>query len=310
MTSGSNLFLIPEFGYNRMIGWDMSLGVSVYGNGGMNTDFNGGQIGSATACANAGQGFNAPSGQAGPYNMLCGSGKLGMNLTQLIIAPTFAKKINKDNSLGVSLLVAAQQFKAEGLSGFLHSPVRRWAVPRHASNNLTDRGNDTTYGYGLKLGWMGKASDTVTLGASYTSKVKMGKFEKYQDLFAGQGSFDMPASLSLGIAFNANPKWTIAADFERIDYSGIDSLAIRAPMSAMPWRQPDSRSVRLAATAAAASAGAVSTCSSSARIPVQPEADPARRLQPQRQPDPGTRRDLQHDRPGRGPESCDLGIHL
>ncbi len=26
VTSGSNLFLIPEFGYNRMIGWDMSAG--------------------------------------------------------------------------------------------------------------------------------------------------------------------------------------------------------------------------------------------------------------------------------------------
>ena len=42
--SGSNLFLIPEFGYNKMIGWDMSVGVSVYGNGGMNTDYHGGQI--------------------------------------------------------------------------------------------------------------------------------------------------------------------------------------------------------------------------------------------------------------------------
>ena len=48
VSSGSNLFAIPEFGYNRMIGWDMSLGVSVYGNGGMNTDFNGGQIGEGT----------------------------------------------------------------------------------------------------------------------------------------------------------------------------------------------------------------------------------------------------------------------
>jgi len=33
---------------------------------------------------------------------------------------------------------------------------------------------------------MGKVSDTVTLGASYTSKVTMDKFDKYKDLFAGQ----------------------------------------------------------------------------------------------------------------------------
>ena len=223
VSSGSNLFAIPEIGYNRMIGWDMSVGVSVYGNGGMNTDFSGGQIPAASPVCG---GFNAPSGQTGPYNLLCGSGKLGMNLEQLIIAPTFAKKVNKDNSLGVSLLVARQTFKAEGLSGFFgFTSSALGGPPAYANSNLTDRGNDSTWGYGLKLGWMGKVSDAVTLGASYTSKVRMAKFDKYKDLFAGQGYFDLPESFSLGIAFKANPKWTIAADYERINYSGIKSIA-------------------------------------------------------------------------------------
>jgi len=212
-----------------MIGWDMSVGVSVYGNGGMNTDYDGGQIagGNVNACGSQVGGFNQASGQAGPYNLLCGSGKLGMNLEQLIIAPTFAKKINKDHSLGVSLLVARQTFKAEGLSAFYSytTPGGVLGTPYASGNNLTERGNDSTWGYGLKLGWMGKVSDTVTLGASYTSKVKMAKFDKYKDLFAGQGYFDMPESLNLGIAFKVNPKWTIAADYQRISYSGIKSVA-------------------------------------------------------------------------------------
>src|SRR5487761_1969092 len=235
-SSGSNLFFVPVFGYNRMIGWDMSLGVSVYGNGGMNTDFDGGQIpaGSPVCGTTPPNQFNAASQQPGPYNMLCGSGKLGMNLSQLIIAPTFAKKINKNNSLGVSLLLAAQQFRASGLSAF-YSFTGNPLTPGTSyanNNNLTGRGNDTTYGYGLKLGWMGKMSDTVTLGASYTSKVKMGKFEKYKDLFAGQGAFDIPESFSMGVAFKANPKWTIAADYERINYSGISSVANSSTTSA------------------------------------------------------------------------------
>ena len=33
--SDSNYFLIPEFGYNRMINPNMSLGITVYANGGM-----------------------------------------------------------------------------------------------------------------------------------------------------------------------------------------------------------------------------------------------------------------------------------
>lgn len=48
--SDSNFHLIPEFGYNKIINPDMSLGVTVYANGGMNTDYPGGQIPSGTAC--------------------------------------------------------------------------------------------------------------------------------------------------------------------------------------------------------------------------------------------------------------------
>ena len=35
----SRNFLIPEFGYNRMIDPTLAVGVSVYGNGGLNTDY-------------------------------------------------------------------------------------------------------------------------------------------------------------------------------------------------------------------------------------------------------------------------------
>ena len=37
--SESNYFLVPEFGYNRMVNNNLALGVTVYGNGGMNTDY-------------------------------------------------------------------------------------------------------------------------------------------------------------------------------------------------------------------------------------------------------------------------------
>ncbi|TSA17159.1 MAG: long-chain fatty acid transporter [Betaproteobacteria bacterium] len=224
--SGSNQFFIPEFGYNKMLGWDMSAGVTVYGNGGMNTDYPGGQLGGNTACG----GFNpTPAAPTTPnaYNLLCGTGRLGLNLEQLIVAPTFAMKVNKDHSFGVSLLLAYQKFKVEGLDGIWQftqygppGTAANWA----ANNNLTNRGNATSTGVGLRLGWMGKVSDTVTLGASYATKTRMQKFDKYKDLFPGQGMFDMPSNLTLGIEVKTTPKLTLAADFQRIDYSGIRSV--------------------------------------------------------------------------------------
>jgi len=51
----------------------------------------------------------------GPANLLCGQGELGVNMSQLIIAPTFAWQFAPQQSIGISPLFAYQQFEAKGL---------------------------------------------------------------------------------------------------------------------------------------------------------------------------------------------------
>jgi long-chain fatty acid transport protein len=201
----SDMFLIPEFGYNKMINPGLSLGVTVYGNGGMNTDYNGTAVAS---CAGVGGGA--------PANLLCGVGNLGVNLSQLIIAPTAAYKVNPQHSFGVSPLIAYQRFKAYGLQPF--------AAISSDPANLTNNGSDDAWGFGVRLGWLGKLSDTVSVGAAYSTKIKMDEFSKYRGLFADQGGFDIPENYNIGIAFKATPAVTIAADFQRINYSKVNSV--------------------------------------------------------------------------------------
>ena len=50
--SESRSFFIPEFGVNWKYRPDLAFGVTVYGNGGMNTDYPGGQISNQSACTN------------------------------------------------------------------------------------------------------------------------------------------------------------------------------------------------------------------------------------------------------------------
>ena len=210
--SDSNDFWIPEFGYNRMLNPRMSLGVTVYGNGGMNTNFPGGQIPAASACAS----FNPLGAGGAPFNMLCGTGPLGVDLIQLVVAPTVAYKINDNNSIGIAPLLGYQRFKAEGLQGFTgfsQDPTK-----------LTNNGYDSATGYGVRIGWMGKLSDKVSLGAAYSTKIFMSKFDKYAGLFADQGDFDMPENYGVGVAFTPDSKWTIALDYKHIAYSGINSV--------------------------------------------------------------------------------------
>ena len=211
VTSSGSAFAIPEFAYNTKIDDRRSWGVTVYGNGGMNTEFEGGNV----MC------MNPNNGQPYQGNLLCGQGKLGVDLMQLIIAPTFAYKLDAQHSLGVSPLVVVQQFSATGLDAFAGFSM----APSKVSNTGTDRST----GVGVRLGYLGQLSDSLKFGATYSPKIKMGKFDEYAGLFAGAGSFDIPENYALGVNVQVTPAVSVAADYSRVNYSGV--LSIGNPMS-------------------------------------------------------------------------------
>lgn len=223
--SGSNEFLVPEFGYNKLINPNLSLGVTVYGNGGMNTDYNPGLNGGAGA-----QAF-APSCAGAPSNILFGCGKLGVDLMQLIIAPTASYKIDTNHSIGVSPLFGYQRFKVDGLQAFDETLDMDGPGPMPAGTftssqgNVTNKGYDNSTGWGVRIGWLGKLSDTVSMGAAYSTKMRMSAFDKYKGLFAEGGDFDIPENYNIGIAVKATPQTMLAFDIQQINYSDVKSIA-------------------------------------------------------------------------------------
>lgn len=190
--NGRKSFLVPEFGFNRMVSQNLALGISVFGNGGMNTYYNN-----------------------SPFRAFGGSSPAGVDLMQLFISPTAAYKFG-NHSFGVSLNIAYQQFAAQGLEpfiGFSSSPA-----------NFTNRGRDSSSGVGLRFGWTGQVTQNLTLGATYQTKTRMSKFDKYKGLFADQGRFDTPENFGVGVAYKVSPALTIAADVERINYGDVNSV--------------------------------------------------------------------------------------
>lgn len=194
----SENFFIPEFGYNRQINPDVTLGVTVYGNGGMNTDYE----------------------RNIPLFDMTGAHKPRMDLAQLFIAPTATWKINSSNIIGVAVNLAYQRFELKGLQNFADPAAQASESP----NNVTNKGYDSSYGAGIHIGWIGQVNDKVTLGATYQSKTYMTKFDKYKGLFAEGGDFDIPETYGVGIAVKATQDLTLAADVQRIEYSEVDSV--------------------------------------------------------------------------------------
>ena len=193
----SSSFFIPEFGYNRMLDAKMSLGISLYGNGGMNTDYE----------------------QPFP---LFGSTRPGVDLSQMFIAPTLGYKITPEHAVGVSLNLVWQRFKSYGLENFTapSGPMQFSAYPANVTNN----GYDNSYGYGFRIGYLGQFSPMFALGLTYQSKSWMTEFDSYKGLFAQQGSFDIPANYGIGIAVTPMTGLTLAFDVVRIDYSGVKAI--------------------------------------------------------------------------------------
>ena len=201
--SDKNLFPIPELGYNHMVSDDLAFGVTVFGNGGMNTTYPGGQ-------------FNCGMGAA---NMLCGANTLGVDLSQLIVAPTLSWAFSKNQSIGIAPQFAYQRFEAKGLQAFAMTPNLS-----SSPTNVTNNGYDSSTGVGVRIGYFAQISPSFSLGITYASKIKMGKLKKYSGLFADGGSFDIPENYGAGIAFKPSQPLTLSLDYELIKYSGVPAV--------------------------------------------------------------------------------------
>lgn len=192
--NGRKYFFMPELGYNRLLRPWLSFGVSLYGNGGMDTSY------------------------VTPIPLL-GTSKAGVDLEQMFIAPTLSMKVSRRNSIGVSFNLAYQRFKATGLQNFAT------AMSSSDPANVTDRGADSALGGGVRVGWLGQVNSRFSVGATYQSRTWMSKFNKYSGLFAEQGAFDIPANFAAGIAVKPLSKATVAFDVERIQYGAVKAIA-------------------------------------------------------------------------------------
>jgi long-chain fatty acid transport protein len=187
--SHSKWFVIPSIGANWKLDDKSYLGISIFGNGGMNTDY---------------------------HEPTFGNSPTGVDLMQLFITTTYARKLTPKHAVAIAPIFAYQRFEAKGLeafSGFSSEP-----------SNLTDNGHDSSYGIGGKIGYLGEILPNLNLGASYQTKIYMTRYDKYAGLFAEEGDFDIPATWTIGLAYKVVPELTFLVDVQEIYYSDVKSI--------------------------------------------------------------------------------------
>ncbi|MCC2657053.1 MAG: long-chain fatty acid transport protein [Panacagrimonas sp.] len=206
--SRNDLFIVPDGAYARRIDPTWSWGVTLYGNGGLNTEYH--------------ETTNVPGTNANPErcknrpgNFFGGCGEAGFDLLQLVVAPTLAARVNDVHSFGVTPLLAYQQMRVYGLQAFE-------AISRDA-DKVTNNGYEGAYGSGVRVGWLGRLTPWFDLGATYATKIYMQDFHEYRGLLAG-GSFDIPANFSVGMALK-DQDVTLALEVHRIFFGNVPALA-------------------------------------------------------------------------------------
>jgi len=198
--SDSKLFLMPSMGANWMINDKSSFSATLFGNGGMNTDY-------------PTKTFGDPSSET-----------TGVDLAQMFLGMTYSRKISENHSFGVTALLAYSYFEAKGLAAF--------GQMSSAPDKLTGNGRDGAFGYGFRLGYLGKITKGLSVGASYQTMLYMSEFKDYAGLFAEQGDFNIPSTWTVGLAYEFNENWAVMADFKRINYTDVASVSnkMRTPM--------------------------------------------------------------------------------
>jgi len=221
--SGSNEFLIPSFGAIYKFNRKLYMGMAFIGNG-ANTRYHQ-SVPTIPTCVNG-----DTSGGTGSYffNFNCNadSTTVGVQLLQAQMLPSIAYQVSKTQSLGAALAIGIQTFRAYGLGAF-----EDLGFAGAGATGTSGNGNDWSYGIGMRVGWLGKFMDKrLTLGVNYASRVFMTRFEKYDQLFAEHGSFDIPENYAVGLAYKLTPKLTVAADVMQINYSSIASVGNPGPV--------------------------------------------------------------------------------
>ncbi|MFQ5707740.1 MAG: OmpP1/FadL family transporter [bacterium] len=199
--SDAKPFFIPALGANWMLDENSSVGVSLFGNGGMNTTY--------------------------PSGTFFGSTPTGVDLSQIFLGVTYARKINDKHAFGITPILAFQIFQVRGIEAFAN-------FSRDPAD-ITNKGKSTSPGFGLRFGYLGEWLPFLSVGAAFQTKIYMSKFDDYAGLFAEQGDFDVPLNWVAGVALKATPDLTFVFDVQQIMYSDINSVG--NPMNPQNFQQ-------------------------------------------------------------------------
>ena len=202
-------FPMPFMGYAERLNEEVSWGVAVVGAGLVTS-------------------YKQPTNTFFNFNGIA-KDQVDIYLIRMLIMPTLAYEIDDDVTVGASLVIGIQGFKAQGLEAFGDLGFSVADVEDMSSGSW-----GLSYGLGIKLGALWDVTDDITIGVSYAPRLNMSEFDEYKGLFAEQGDFDVAEEYALGVNFKINSKSNISFEISQVNYNDIKSVGNPGPNASDP----------------------------------------------------------------------------
>lgn len=209
----------PEGGFVKSLTPDLTLGLTLAGSG-----------------AGSDYGAKLPTGPlpvVGTQENLKASRKIAELITSI------AWKPRTNLSLGLGVIYVRQDMSSQGL-------IQVAVVPDlgPAAVAISGHGTQSATGWSSRLGALWQATPEWSLGATYRTKTGMSSFKGYAaDILAySNGVIDLPSEYGVGASWKATPALTLAADWVKVNYSGV-----KANQDPMGPKWSDQRVIKLGA---------------------------------------------------------------
>lgn len=189
--SDSKYFWIPQGAYVSKMDEKQAWGIAAYAMGGMNTDY--------------------------PAAVTGGTMPIGVDLSGLIVAPSYSYKASPSTSVGAAILLGYAKLKMTNL-------------PALFSAGTAGETSDSATGWGVKLGVTSEVSPGTTLAFTYQPKMNMKEMKKFCDtggvfIFmnssGGCNEMTLPNTYSVGTSTKVGAG-KIVADITRLEWEKVD----------------------------------------------------------------------------------------
>lgn len=146
-----------------------------------------------------------------------GNPKVKTKIAYVNFAPTLSYKVTPDLAVGVSALIGVQQLQARGLV----APAADGSLALSPTHGIS-----TTMGYGWRVGGLWKINPLLSVGGSYSPKMRFGDAKGYKDdlLAISGGHLDLPEQYGVGLALHVTEDLTLALDYLRINWGDVGFL--------------------------------------------------------------------------------------